>query len=73
MTIFNPVISGGVNRVDIHFDSAFTSCTAKKIFAREVGHSAAKTFLSGKIVGLITQLASGFTCSIQEGNVLADR
>lgn len=62
-------LQSGANQITINFDPAFTSCTAALQFGRPSGESYRHTVPTGATVTAnTTPTASGFSCSIRDGN-----
>jgi hypothetical protein len=63
----------GARRIQIDFDNSFESCTAHVVAGKEAG---ASTFIKKGIGGSLNELKSrtysDVTCSIKDGNILAD-
>jgi hypothetical protein len=74
MIMFAPFHAGGTRRISVSFSPDLGSCTAKVIFAKEVGHPTAFAWNSRRnhSVEIQSMSASGESCRIQAGNVFGN-
>ena len=66
--------AGGARHLVVQFDSGFTSCSASIIAAKQVGSAVIHTrsIASGAPIEIRSVTASGATCAVRNGNVLAE-
>jgi hypothetical protein len=64
----------GARRISVEFDDRFTSCQAKVVYGKEVGHSTIQqtSMFGGRTVEVGAIDVSGATCSVREGNVFTE-
>lgn len=65
------VFESCARRISVEFDDRFTSCQARVLYGKEVGHSTIRhtSMFGGQTVEVGAIEVSGVTCSVKEGNV----
>jgi hypothetical protein len=72
--VFTFVFIGGAIRIQADFDPSFTSCTASVIRGIGAGNGTMtiRNLVGGNMVEVQSPADNGVTCSIRDGNVLAE-